>query len=324
MADFYGVLGVARTASRRRDQEGVPQARDEVSSRPQQRREGSRGAVQGDHRGVRRAARSAEARGVRSLRRGRAPRRRRRGFHHVDLSEALDIFMRDFGGFGGLEELFGGGARRGGAARRRRRQDDRAAHARRSRDRRREEDQRRSCSIRASSAAASGAEPGSKSQTCATCSGQRRGAARAALVLRTVRDASRRVRRATAKGRSSRRRARSAAAKDGCAASASSPCRFPPGVATGQYMTMRGVGQRRRARRPARRRARAVRGRRRSALRARRRGSLHRSARDVSAARARRARSSVPTVVGSHDAATFRPARRAARSFTCAAAACRA
>src|SRR3954471_15172796 len=30
------------------------------------------------------------------------------GFHHVDLSEALGIFMRDFGGFGGLEDLFGG------------------------------------------------------------------------------------------------------------------------------------------------------------------------------------------------------------------------
>jgi molecular chaperone DnaJ len=30
------------------------------------------------------------------------------GFHHVDLSEALNIFMRDFGGFGGLGDLFGG------------------------------------------------------------------------------------------------------------------------------------------------------------------------------------------------------------------------
>src|SRR6476469_2208489 len=36
------------------------------------------------------------------------------GFHHVDLSEALNIFMRDFGGFGGLDELFGGG--RGGSS----------------------------------------------------------------------------------------------------------------------------------------------------------------------------------------------------------------
>jgi molecular chaperone DnaJ len=30
------------------------------------------------------------------------------GFHHVDLSEALEIFMRDFGGLGGLESIFGG------------------------------------------------------------------------------------------------------------------------------------------------------------------------------------------------------------------------
>jgi molecular chaperone DnaJ len=30
------------------------------------------------------------------------------GFHHVDLSEALNIFMRDFGGMGGFESIFGG------------------------------------------------------------------------------------------------------------------------------------------------------------------------------------------------------------------------
>ena len=30
------------------------------------------------------------------------------GFHHVDLSEALNIFMRDLGGLGGLGDLFGG------------------------------------------------------------------------------------------------------------------------------------------------------------------------------------------------------------------------
>ncbi|MEO6056283.1 MAG: molecular chaperone DnaJ [Gemmatimonadales bacterium] len=39
------------------------------------------------------------------------------GFHHVDLSEALNIFMRDFGGMGGFESLFGGG--RGGTDARR-------------------------------------------------------------------------------------------------------------------------------------------------------------------------------------------------------------
>ena len=31
------------------------------------------------------------------------------GFHHVDLAEALNIFMRDFGVMGGFESLFGGG-----------------------------------------------------------------------------------------------------------------------------------------------------------------------------------------------------------------------
>ncbi len=33
------------------------------------------------------------------------------GFHHVDLAEALNIFMRDFGGMGGFESIFGGRAR---------------------------------------------------------------------------------------------------------------------------------------------------------------------------------------------------------------------
>jgi molecular chaperone DnaJ len=32
------------------------------------------------------------------------------GFHHVDLSEALNIFMRDLGGLGGFGDLFGGAA----------------------------------------------------------------------------------------------------------------------------------------------------------------------------------------------------------------------
>lgn len=42
------------------------------------------------------------------------------GFHHVDLSEALSIFMRDLGGLGGLGsfgDLFGGGGSRGGGPR---------------------------------------------------------------------------------------------------------------------------------------------------------------------------------------------------------------
>jgi molecular chaperone DnaJ len=33
------------------------------------------------------------------------------GWHHFDLSEALSVFMRDFGGMGGIDALFGGGER---------------------------------------------------------------------------------------------------------------------------------------------------------------------------------------------------------------------
>jgi molecular chaperone DnaJ len=40
------------------------------------------------------------------------------GFHHVDLAEALNIFMRDFGGGGGFDSIFGGGQRARGEARR--------------------------------------------------------------------------------------------------------------------------------------------------------------------------------------------------------------
>ncbi|HET7042928.1 MAG TPA: molecular chaperone DnaJ [Gemmatimonadales bacterium] len=40
------------------------------------------------------------------------------GFHHVDLAEALNIFMRDFGAGGGFDSIFGGGQRARGEARR--------------------------------------------------------------------------------------------------------------------------------------------------------------------------------------------------------------
>jgi molecular chaperone DnaJ len=40
------------------------------------------------------------------------------GFTGFDFSDALEIFMRDFGGFGGMGDLFGAAARRGGGPRR--------------------------------------------------------------------------------------------------------------------------------------------------------------------------------------------------------------
>jgi molecular chaperone DnaJ len=45
---------------------------------------------------------------------GVAGLRGQQGFHaYEDIGEALAAFMRDFGGFGGFEDLFGGGRRRG-------------------------------------------------------------------------------------------------------------------------------------------------------------------------------------------------------------------
>jgi molecular chaperone DnaJ len=91
------------------------------------------------------------------------------GFHHVDLSEALNIFMRDFGGLGGFESLFGGGRRQ---------------------DTRRGQDVRVTVKLslqevasgvkknvklksldRCTNCAGSGAKPGTKPTTCSTCNG---------------------------------------------------------------------------------------------------------------------------------------------------------
>ena len=92
------------------------------------------------------------------------------GFHHVDLGEALNIFMRDFGAMGGFESLFGG---------------------RRSRtDERRGQDIRVTVRLtlnevalgakktvklksleRCTTCDGSGAKPGSRPSTCSTCNG---------------------------------------------------------------------------------------------------------------------------------------------------------
>jgi molecular chaperone DnaJ len=163
------------------------------------------------------------------------------GFHHVDLSEALNIFMRDLGGLGGFGDLFGGGGGRGSGPR---------AGA----------DIKMAMPMTLAEVASGaektvtvrllepcdrcegrGAEPGSSPVTCTTCRG------------------SGEVRRAQ---RSFFGQVVSVAPCPTCAGEGtviSSPCRkcrgegrvrgekeilvrIPAGVATGQYMTMRGVG----------------------------------------------------------------------------------
>lgn len=162
------------------------------------------------------------------------------GFHHVDLSEALNIFMRDLGGMGGFNDLFG---RRSSAAETRTGSDIRitlgltlqevAAGV------------EKPVTIKllnpCDSCSGTGAEPGTNVSTCPTC-----------------------------KGAGEVRRAQqsffgpvvSVSVCPNCAGDGkivASPCRkcrgegrvrseeqvkikVPAGVATGQYMTLRGVG----------------------------------------------------------------------------------
>jgi molecular chaperone DnaJ len=161
------------------------------------------------------------------------------GFHHVDLSEALSIFMRDFGNFGGLEELLGGrgqgGARSG-------------------------TDVKITVPLTLAEVAtgvekqivikvldacdrcnASGAEPGSKAQQCPTCAGQgevRRAQRSFFGQFVTVAPCP------TCKGEGQiiEQQCRKCRGDGRLRSEKTLKVAIPAGVSTGQYMTMRGVG----------------------------------------------------------------------------------
>src|SRR6476620_7451803 len=107
MADFYAVLEVARTAS---DDEIKSAYRKLAMRYHPDRNNGSKDAeekfkeITEAYDVLRDANKRAayDRYGEAGLRGGGGG-----GFHHVDLSEALGIFMRDFGNFGGLDDLFG-------------------------------------------------------------------------------------------------------------------------------------------------------------------------------------------------------------------------
>jgi molecular chaperone DnaJ len=163
------------------------------------------------------------------------------GFHHVDLSEALGIFMRDFGGFGGLDELFGA---RGGSANGPRSGPDvkvtvplTLAEVATGVDKK--------ISIKlldpCDKCEGSGAEPGSKSEVCKTCggAGEVRRAQRSffgqfvtVAPCPTCRGEGRIVQTPCKKCRGEGR----------MRVDREIAVTIPPGVATGQYMTLRGVG----------------------------------------------------------------------------------
>ncbi len=163
------------------------------------------------------------------------------GFHHVDLSEALNIFMRDLGGLGGFGDLFGGSGGRGSGPRTgtdiKLQMPMTLVEVATGAD--------KTVTVRllepCDRCDGRGAEPGSSPVTCSTCRGTGE------------------VRRAQ---RSFFGQVVSVAPCPSCSGEGTviaSPCkkcrgegrvrgekqvlvRIPAGVATGQYMTMRGVG----------------------------------------------------------------------------------
>ena len=108
MTDFYATLGVARNAS---ESEIKLAYRKLAMTWHPDRNNGSREAeekfkeITEAYDVLRDAGKRAtyDRFGEAGLRGGSG------GFHHVDLSEALNIFMRDLGGFAGFGDLFGGG-----------------------------------------------------------------------------------------------------------------------------------------------------------------------------------------------------------------------
>ncbi|HTE46726.1 MAG TPA: molecular chaperone DnaJ [Gemmatimonadaceae bacterium] len=113
MADFYAVLEVERTAS---DDEIKKAYRKLAMTYHPDRNNGAKEAeekfkeITEAYDALRDPQKRAayDRYGEAGLKRGGNA-----GYHHVDLSEALGIFMRDFGGFGGFEEMLGG-SRSGG------------------------------------------------------------------------------------------------------------------------------------------------------------------------------------------------------------------
>ena len=162
------------------------------------------------------------------------------GYHHVDLSEALGIFMRDFGGFGGLDDLFGRG--QGGAGSRGGTDVkmtmpltlvDVATGV--------EKEIRIKVLDACDTCAGSGAEPGSKTHQCQTCAGH-------GEVRRAQRSFFGQFVAVTpcptckGEGKVIETPCRKCKGDGRLRSDKSIKVSVPAGVATGQYMTLRGVG----------------------------------------------------------------------------------
>lgn len=162
------------------------------------------------------------------------------GFHHVDLSEALGIFMRDFGGFGGLEDLFGARQSSGGP---RAGQDVKITIPLTLAEVATGVDKKINIKLLdpCDKCEGSGAEPGSKSETCQTCQG-------AGEVRRAQRSFFGQVVTVApcptcrGEGRIIQTPCKKCRGEGRMRADHELTVQIPAGVASGQYMTLRGVG----------------------------------------------------------------------------------
>jgi molecular chaperone DnaJ len=241
MADFYAVLEVERTAS---DDEVKKSYRKLAMTWHPDRNGGSKEAEE-KFKAITEAydvlrdpqKRAAYDRyGEAGLRGGGGA-----GFHHVDLSEALGIFMRDFGGFSGLDDLFGGRGQSGGGPRT-------GADLKITLELTLaevatgvEKELKLKVLDPCDRCSGSGAEPGSRSRQCPTCAGQgevRRAQRSFFGQFVTVAPCP------TCKGEghiieSPCKKCRGEGRMRG---EHTIKVQVPAGVATGQYMTLRGVG----------------------------------------------------------------------------------
>ena len=165
------------------------------------------------------------------------------GYHHVDLAEALNIFMRDLGGMAGFGDLFGAGAGRGGQPGPRTGSDIRITMPLRLAEVESGVEKTVTVKLLATcdKCTGTGAEPGTTANRCTTCAG-------AGEVRRAQKSFFGQVISVTpcptcaGEGTIIASPCRKCRGEGRVRQEENIPVKVPPGVATGQYMTMRGVG----------------------------------------------------------------------------------